>query len=533
MPDITEATLLEARIDDIHDYYRRRQLTPSRLVDIYLARVARLDLDINAGPPFNCVVCICPTVREQATTITREIADGGVTKALHGIPVWIKDNIDVEGTPTTNGCLALADTVAARDADLVERLRAAGAIIMGKVGMTELGNGLFAYSTVSVRIGNAIDPRNPPGGSSSGAAVAVALNFGMLAVGVDDCASITIPAALNSCVGLRPTVGVVSRRGLFCYSTSDTSPGPIGRSVDDVATALTVLGGGAMAMDPPPGRVAIHPSAARVGILAGAGILDFAIPGSDPIGKAFADRIAQLQEAGVQIITGLRVGGLRLRRRSHLEAYNSLRAALRARPRAPRTPRQLYAHPMVAPHNRLGRRWGLDQLGLPIPNVWASIYRRTLEYNRRLFETCLAEAGCHVAITVTTIPVSMLATAAQIPHLTIPGGCAEAYPRLTELGFVEGSPVPWGISFLGRARADAEVLAIGRICESIWNGRRRPSPPASDREPDRCDIASFNEIKRSISRRGYTALRFDRMKHRYEQPTPEQFRAIVRGVIDA
>jgi len=182
-----QTSIIEAQVHDIHRLYREHRLTPLQLVNVYLARVDELDLQTDAGPPFNCIVCISPSVREDAAALTGEILRDGVVKPLHGVPVWIKDNIQVKGLPTTGGCLALEEGVALGDAPLVARLRAAGAIIMGKVGMTELGLGLSQYSTMSGRIGNALEPRNPPGGSSNGSAVAVSLNLGMLAVGAVDC----------------------------------------------------------------------------------------------------------------------------------------------------------------------------------------------------------------------------------------------------------------------------------------------------------------------------------------------------------
>src|SRR5262245_5586557 len=134
---MAEPRILEAQIDDIHRLYRARRLTPRQTVDFHLHRLAALELCTSGGPPFSCVVCVSPSGHADAAVLTEEIARDGVVKPLHGIPVWVKDNIPVQGLPTTCGCLALADEAAPGDAPLVARLRAAGAIIMGKVGMTE------------------------------------------------------------------------------------------------------------------------------------------------------------------------------------------------------------------------------------------------------------------------------------------------------------------------------------------------------------------------------------------------------------
>ncbi|HSO00110.1 MAG TPA: amidase family protein, partial [Candidatus Nanopelagicales bacterium] len=277
---IEGALLLEASVSDVHALYERRALRPSELVSFHLKRVGQLDLDTDTGVPFNSILTVDPQLVDQAAAIDREIAGAGVTLPLQGIPVWIKDCIDVRGLPTMCGCLALEENVPDRDADLVAGLRSAGAIIMGKVGMTEFSIGTSPYSTASVRIGNSFDPRNPPGGSSSGSAVAVSLGFGTLAVGVDDCTSIVTPAALNGCVGMRPTVGAVPRNGLWSYSESDTSPGPMGRRVRDVAVMLDVLAGEGAA----PGRE-LRPDALRgrrIGVLEA--INDHALRGGLPAG---------------------------------------------------------------------------------------------------------------------------------------------------------------------------------------------------------------------------------------------------------
>jgi len=529
-----QTSIIEAQVHDIHRLYREHRLTPLQLVNVYLARVDELDLQTDAGPPFNCIVCISPSVREDAAALTGEILRDGVVKPLHGVPVWIKDNIQVKGLPTTGGCLALEEGVALGDAPLVARLRAAGAIIMGKVGMTELGLGLSQYSTMSGRIGNALEPRNPPGGSSNGSAVAVSLNLGMLAVGVDDCSSITCPAALNSCVGLRPTAGLVSPVGLLSYSETETTPGPMGRTVIDVARMFDVLvePGGHPFQAPDERSLTTR----RIGVLAAIDSVDFMTDVPERVKEEFARRLAELEDAGVTIVRDLRLDGFRWRRKALLEHYNSQIKSLRARQTFPRTPHQLYSADRIGPVIRKVRGHPLFKFewSVCLPNVFGWSYRRVLERNRRLFHRLLDRLDVDVVMSVTTAAPSRIATLTQIPHLTVPGGYVEADQELIDKGFVEGSRVPWGISILGRAGADRDVLAVGYALEQKFKGRLQPDHgTAGDNVAEEFDIQAFNRLKKEIAYQSYRSLQLDEDRRTYIHPTADEFRTLVRQITGA
>jgi amidase len=535
-----DASILEADIQGIHERFRRRDLTASALAECYLTRVLELDLATDAGPPFGCVTHIAPDARQQARAIDREIARDGTIKPLHGIPIWIKDNVDVEGLPTTCGCAALEDNIAARDAVLVRHLRAAGAVIMGKVGMTELGNGggvpgLSPYSTMSGRIGNAYDARNPPGGSSSGSAVAVSLNFGMAAVGVDDCASISEPAALNGCVGFRPTVGAISRSGLFTYAASDTSPGPITRTVMDAARMFGAMtgeaDGGSRFADT---RRTASLERARIGVLTSLGPLHLLSRLPACVNAAFSERVAQLARAGATIVDDLRADRFTVKRRSILEYYNSQLAGLRARLTPPRTPRQLYSGDRLAPHNRPYARHPVVRYGLPVrlPNIFSWSYRRVQRDNAIVVRRLLEDAGCDCAIAPTSPQVSMLATLAGLPHLTVPAGYVIVDRELAERGLIEGTTIPWGISIVGPAGFDWNVLDTGYGLEQLFRARRVPPlpvPHVNDRQA--WEIDRFNRLRREIAHRCLGTLHLDPAGLKYVRPTSEEFRAVVRDAV--
>lgn len=162
---------------------------------------------------------------------------------LEGIPLLVKDNIDVAGWPTTAGSLALAGIVATEDADIVAALRREGAVIIGKTAMHELAAGITGASSFSGFTQNAWVPGHSPGGSSSGSAVAVAVGYVPLALGTDTAGSIRIPAAFNGVTGLRPTAGTLSLRGIVPLSPTQDIPGPLVRHAGDLPRVMEILGG--------------------------------------------------------------------------------------------------------------------------------------------------------------------------------------------------------------------------------------------------------------------------------------------------
>lgn len=220
--------------------------TSVALVDAFLARIAALD---DAGPELNAVLALMPHARAEAQRLDAERRAGTVRGPLHGLPVLIKDNIDVAGpVPTTAGSLALAGNVTNRDAPLVARLRAAGAIILGKTNLSEWANMRDPNSTSGWSAVGGLT-RNPHAtdrntcGSSSGSGAGMAAGLAALTVGTETDGSIVCPSGTNGIVGLKPTVGLVSRTHVIPISASQDSAGPMTASVRDAAMMLTVMAG--------------------------------------------------------------------------------------------------------------------------------------------------------------------------------------------------------------------------------------------------------------------------------------------------
>jgi amidase len=216
--------------------------TSRAIVEAHLARIARLD------PAFGAIRCLAPGALDEADASDRHRREHGQRGPIEGIPVLVKDNIDVAGLPTTAGALALEHSVPPRDAPIVAALRAAGAVILGKTNVSELANFLTedmpsGYSSLGGQVLNPYDTSLTPSGSSSGSAVAAALGLAPLTVGSETDGSITSPAEHQSLVGMKPTLGLVSRTGIVPIAPSQDTAGPMTRTVADAAALLAVLAG--------------------------------------------------------------------------------------------------------------------------------------------------------------------------------------------------------------------------------------------------------------------------------------------------
>ncbi|MGH9370616.1 MAG: amidase [Vicinamibacterales bacterium] len=237
-PDVAELSVPQMR-----ERLAAGALTARMLTEAYLDRIARLD---GAGPRLEAVIEISPTAIADAEALDAERKAGKIRGPLHGIPVLIKDNIDSVGMVNSAGSLALAENRPTQDAFIVSRLRAAGAIILGKTNLSEWANFRSTRSTSgwSSRGGqtkNAYVLDRNPCGSSSGTATAIAASLAAVGVGTETDGSILCPASVGGLVGLKPTVGVVSRRGIIPISISQDTAGPMGRTVADVAFLMNAL----------------------------------------------------------------------------------------------------------------------------------------------------------------------------------------------------------------------------------------------------------------------------------------------------
>ncbi len=236
----------EATITELQARMESGKSSAATLVKNYLGRIGEID---RRGPTLRAVIELNPDALDMAEGLDKERADKGGRGPLHGIPILIKDNLDThDRMSTTAGSLAMLGSVPLRDAFVVQKLRAAGAVILGKTNLSEWANfrGSLSTSGWSARGGQTCNPyaldRNPSG-SSSGSAVAVAASLCAVALGTETDGSILSPASFNGIVGLKPTVGLVSRSGIIPISHTQDTAGPMARTVRDAAILLSVIAG--------------------------------------------------------------------------------------------------------------------------------------------------------------------------------------------------------------------------------------------------------------------------------------------------
>ncbi len=237
---------MELGILELQQGYKDGTYTVKGVVEAYLKRIEEID---RSGPTLNSIIQINPDAIKNAEQLDLEMAQGNIRGPLHGIPILLKDNIDThDKMATTAGSRALLNSYPLQDSHVAKQLKEAGALILGKANLSEWANfrGELSSSGWSGVNGQTKNPyvldRNPCG-SSSGSAVAVSANLSMLAIGTETNGSIVCPSNSNGIVGIKPTVGLVSRSGVIPISYTQDTPGPMARTVTDAAICLGVLTG--------------------------------------------------------------------------------------------------------------------------------------------------------------------------------------------------------------------------------------------------------------------------------------------------
>jgi amidase len=236
----------EITIDQIQNAYQNGDYTITELAQIYLDRIDEIDKN---GPALNSVLQLNPDALQIAKELDKEMKNGEFRGPMHGIPVFLKDNIDThDKMNTTAGSIALANSKPLQDSWVAQKLRESGAVILGKANLSEWANfhsnfSSSGWSAVGGQTKNPYDISRNPCGSSAGSGVAVSANLCVIAIGTETNGSIVCPANNNGIVGIKPTVGLLSRSGIVPISFTQDTPGPMARTLRDAAICLGVLTG--------------------------------------------------------------------------------------------------------------------------------------------------------------------------------------------------------------------------------------------------------------------------------------------------
>lgn len=514
-PHPQSAELAYADLATLRRALDRGETTSVELTETLLARIAAVD---TAGPRLGAVLAVDAQALDRARDRDAERERGAGHGPLHGIPVLIKDNIDTAGLASTAGSLVLALRPPVRDAVVVDALHKAGAVVLGKTNLSEWANFRSTHSTSGwSAVGG--QTRNPfaldrsPSGSSSGSGAAVAAGLAPLAVGTETDGSILSPASVMGLVGMKPTVGLVSRSGVVPIAASQDTPGPMARSVLDAATLLGVLAGADRA-DPAcasrptdlPGdyRAFCQPDGlvdARIGVprTAPNERARFRFSGYHEASDAlFAEAIVAMGAAGASILEGVEVPGAEaeasaedelvvLCHEFHDGADRYLAARAEATDGGPRSLAEVIAYNCAHADVELAI-FGQDLLerAASTGGLDAEDYRlargRALECSRAAgIDFALDAQGLDALAVLTTAPAWCLDHVNG--DVTLGAGYSIAavagYPSITvPIGLVHGLPV--GLALLGRAWSEAVLLRLAAGLESALGLTLRPGyRPAS------------------------------------------------------
>jgi amidase len=494
--DVPPFELEEATVTDLQRRMASGELSARRLAEAYLARIAALD---RQGPELRSVIETNPDALAIADALDAERRARGGRGPLHGVPVLVKDNVDTaDRMTTTAGSLALEGSTPQQDAPLARRLRQAGAVILGKANLSEWAN-FRSSRSVSGWSGRGGQCRNPyaldrnPCGSSSGSGAAVAANLAALAIGTETDGSIVCPATTCGVVGIKPTVGLVSRAGIIPISRTQDTAGPMARTVSDAAELLTAIAGadprdeataeaGARATDYTRFLDANGLRGARVGVARNMAGFH---PDTD---RLFEEAVAELKRRGAELIDPADVPNVKELGDPELELLlYEFKAGLDAYlaslgPRAPvRTLADAIAfnernHEREMPH--FGQEIFLKaQAKGPLATP---AYREALEKCRRLsrkegLDAILDRHKLDALVAPTGAPAWVIDPVSGdhfVGGNSTPAAVA-GYPSLSlPMGFVFGLPV--GISFIGRAWSEPLLLRLAYAFEQATRHRRPP-----------------------------------------------------------
>lgn len=503
----------EATVADLQQAMASGRTSARVLAAAYLARIEAVDRPGGGRPGMAAVIEVNPDALADATRLDAERKAGRVRGPLHGIPVLLKDNVDTgDRMQTTAGSLALAGRPAPRDAFLAARLRAAGAVLLGKTNLSEWANFRSTRSS-SGWSGRGGQTRNPyaldrsPCGSSSGSGVAVAANLCALAVGTETDGSIVCPSGINGIVGIKPTLGLVSRAGVIPIAHSQDTAGPMARTVRDAAVLLGVLASGgadprdAATAPAQPHVVADYAAGLDAGALRGAriGVLRSSFGFHADVDRVMDGALRALRDAGAVLVDPVTIATtgkfdatendvLQYELKADLNAYLAERMrGLDASARngvgdpMPRTLADLIA--FNTRHADREMPWFGQELfeqSQARGPLTATAYQKALADNRRLagpegIDATLAAGRLDAIVAPTNGPAwtidlvtgdhfgggySSPSAVAGYPHVTVPAG------------FVHGLPV--GLSFFGGAWSEQRLIRLAYAFEQATHARRAP-----------------------------------------------------------
>jgi amidase len=495
------STVVEERsITQLGEDLAAGRTTSEALVKAYLDRIEKLD---RSGPTLRSIISINPQALEQARALDAERKAGKVRGPLHGIPILIKDNIETKELPTTAGSLALKDNMTGRDAPMSARLREAGAILLGKTNLSEWANfrstrSISGWSAVGGLVRNPYALDRNACGSSAGSGAATAASLAAASIGTETSGSIVCPSNANGLVGFKPTVGLVSRTHVVPISHTQDTPGPMTRDVMDAALVLTALAG----VDPadPATFEADHRKTNYAASLSKdslqgkrLGLLKIGLGGTIETDELFEQAQKDLAAAGATLVEvklpeGLAPGAGGAGGISITQVEFKADVAKYLSQAAPAVQTRTLAD-LIA-FNKANAEKEMPLFGQQLfeqsdkqPGLDDAAYLAQVEKGKRNagpdgIDKLLKADNLNAIVFITAAPAwpSDPAGASRAAAVNSATGIAAAagYPHLTvPMGLARGLPV--GLSFIGTAWSDADILAMGYAYEQASLRRKPPA----------------------------------------------------------
>jgi amidase len=488
--------VVEKSVAQLQADLKAGRVTSEALVRAYIARIRAID---RAGPRLYSVIAINPRALADARRSDADRRRHHVRGPLEGIPVLVKDNIETDdGTATTAGSLALKDNITRRDAPMVRRLKEAGAIILGKTNLSEWANirssqSVSGWSAIGGLVKNPYVLDRGACGSSAGTGAAIAASLAAVGVGTETDGSVTCPASINGLVGLKPTVGLVSRTHIVPISHSQDTAGPMGRNVEDVALLLTAMAGADPA-DPATQEADSHrtdyAAALATADLKGKrlGVLVYGTGFSPAVDVVFAKAVATLKARGAEIVEindykpPADLGAKEFVVLS-TELKADLNTYLASTPPAVKTRTLTDLIAFNAAHPREMALFGQDTFeqaeqtkGLDDPAYRAARTDAQRVAGPEGIDKLLAADRLDALIVPSYGPAARidLTGAGRIGGRSSTLAAVSGYPHLTvPMGQVDGLPV--GLSFIGPAWSEARLLGLGYAYEQASHARKPPT----------------------------------------------------------
>jgi len=534
-------SLEEVTIESIHNAIKNHQISCEELVNNYLERIKLYNLSISKHAPINAFTEININVMDQARKLDDAYSNTQrLTGSLHCIPVILKDNIDSYDSTSTSGTLALLGNQPNQDAFLVEKLREAGAIILGKGGMDELASGMFGINSRSGRIGNAYNPDKNPGGSSGGPAAAVSANFTMIGIGSDNSGSIRIPAAFNGIYGLRPSTGLISQRGIFPAGNLDGSAGPLARNVEDLARMLDVIAKedqhDKKTLNIP--RVLTYTAylnknglkSKRIGIVRSVGNINTYKSMPKDITQIFKQSLQAMKNSGAIIVDNITLPEFNNNRDSNMAGMRQdIDAYLTSYPAVRKNYQDLCESNRTRAYGNMKKCLKFFE---SMPIKFGKKYKDALNIfnkNKIYVENIMKQNHLNALL----VPISTTGTATYDPYKVntwqAPISSNAGLPAITiNLGYTDSDKMPIGAELIGKQYSEGILIEIAYAYEKNSQPRIIPTMPEQNFVLEKLGIPEYNNLLTTIGYKSYYEVL---IKHKSDQSWKDLQPMIFKDIV--